>query len=38
VIRIPSPDEYRDMPFREQQRLVNALRDLLKAWAETERP
>lgn len=38
MIRVPNPDEYAAKPYPERQRLVLALKALLAAWAETERP
>jgi hypothetical protein len=38
MYRIPSPDQYRALPFAERLRLYRAVVGLLLAWAETERP
>lgn len=37
MIRVPTPTEFMDKPFEERVRLTEALRNLLLAWAETER-
>lgn len=38
AVRVPTAAEYARLPYRERVRLVDALRGLLAAWAETERP
>jgi len=37
MIRVPNAQEFAAQPYEERVRLTQALRDLLIAWAETER-
>lgn len=37
-VTVPTAAEYARLPYRDQVRLTKALKALLAAWAETERP